>query len=40
MQDQEVDKEVERLFTDKNWMQKMIPKMREMWPGFGQRQQE
>lgn len=35
MQDQEVDKEVERLFTDENWVQKMVPKMREIWPGFG-----
>ena len=32
MQDQEVDNEVERLFTDEQWLQKIIPKMKVIWP--------
>ena len=34
MQDQEVEKAVEKLFTDKNWLQKMVPQMQKIWPNL------
>ena len=32
MQDQEVEKEIEKLFTDEKWLRKIVPRIQKIWP--------